>query len=327
MSTAGEPLRATFFALKPRGRAVLLPATLVLAAICAVLIGAFLALNWGTLSQFVHMMQTQLATVGGKPPVASDDEALRLVGGVFTLVGSTFLLLIPLYIAVAAYEAACLRWMIRGEAPGFFGLTLDHDTWRVYGVYWCWVVAQWVVSTVVSVVTMPLMFASMGEVMTHPNDMDALWRWQMTVQLPIALLTYIPLIYLGVRFGPAAATSIARRRFSFFEAWTVTKRRFWELLGSFALLWAIWFVVLLVVSAPLTLRMWPSVQTLFTNPSQEALSRYFATYFAPESWLWIGAAYGVMVVGGSVLAVMMYGVNARAALAALEEGKISAPTT
>ena len=76
-----------------------------------------------------------------------------------------------------------------------------------------------------------------------------MWRWQLTVQLPFSLLQYLPLIFIGVRFGPAAATSLARRRFSVFEAWAVTRGRFWELLGSFALLWLIAGIALALMFA------------------------------------------------------------------------------
>jgi hypothetical protein len=131
-----QPLNAAFFTLKRRDRAVLLPATIVLIVVVALIAAAFVALNWNMLSQLPQWLS--MNAVDAKNP----ERALSLVGGAFGLVGSAFLLMIPLYLCVAAYEAACLRWMIRGEAPGLFGWRFDDDTWRVYGVYWCWLAVK-----------------------------------------------------------------------------------------------------------------------------------------------------------------------------------------
>lgn len=311
-------LNATFFALQRRDRAVLLPATLVLVVILALILAGFFALNWRFLAMVYELIQSADAA-GGTAPMSE-----AMIAPFFGFFGSIFLFLIPIYFAVASYEAACLRWMIRGEAPGLFGLTLDHDMWRVYGIYWCWFIGQFVVSTVVGIATMPLVFASMGEVMRDPTNTEAMWRWQLGVQLPLSFLQYLPMIFLGIRFGPAAATSVALQRFSPIAAWTVTRGRFWALFGSFALVWLIWFALAAAASAPVLMRMWPHVQALFgtINPDTEVVSAYIAAYLAPETLTLVGAGYAVMIIGGLWLSVMFYGINARAALAALEEGKI-----
>lgn len=232
-----EPLKATFFTLKHRDRAVLLPATLVMIFVVALIAAAWVAINWGTLAQIFEL---------SRDPGAQTDEtqSVRLLTGVMGIVGSAFLILFPLFIALASYEAACLRWMIRGEAPGLFGLTLDHDTWRVWGVYWCWLVAQMAVSFVTSIVMIPFMFMMVGEIAAQGPNPDPQLAWDLQVKMQaLSLIQYIPLAFIGIRLGPAAATSIARRRFSFFEAWTVTSDRFAALLGSWALLWVLFGLV------------------------------------------------------------------------------------
>ena len=150
-----EPLKATFYTLNHRDRAVLAPATIVLAVIVCALAAAFVALNWNTLSHFRDIFS--LTAGQAKDP----ERAFAFVGGVFGLMGGAFLLMIPLYLALAAYEAACLRWMIRGEAPAPFGWRFDHDMWRIYGIYWCWVIAHFVVGMAVGILIMPFMFATM----------------------------------------------------------------------------------------------------------------------------------------------------------------------
>src|SRR6185312_10140082 len=286
-----EPLNATFFTLKHRDRSVLIPATIALVAIVAALAIAFVALNWNMLSQFRDFFR--ITTADTKDP----SRALAFVSGAFGLIGTTFLLLIPLYIALAAYEAACLRWMIRGEAPGWFGWRFDDDTWRVYGIYWCWLVTHFAVGMVVGTLMMPIMFATMPIFNNGgaPPDFQTMMRWQFTVQLPLTLVQYVPLIFLGVRLGPAAATSIARRRFSFLEAWTVTRGRFWELLGTFAVLWLVAAIamalILALTTGPIVAQVWPLFQGIWQKPSEANMQAYFNAFFSPQALVLVGLGY------------------------------------
>jgi hypothetical protein len=322
-----EPLRATFFALRKRDKMVLLPATIILIILMATILAAFAALNWGALARLGELFQTAMQNT----EKMDQDAAAAFIFSIFGLVASFLLFLFPLYLAVAAYEAACLRWMIRGEAPGLFGVTLDYDTWRVYGVYWCWFIGQFALSFAMSIVMMPVMFASMGEVLRNP-DPESMLRWQLSVQLPLSLLQYLPLMYFGVRFAPAAATSVARRRFSFFDAWTVTRDRFWALFGSFALIWLIVAVVYVAAFSlafgDFFLALWPDIASLQRTPEPERARQIFSQVFSPAGLTRVAVFYGAMLVPGVICAILMYGVNARAALAALEEGKIEvAPAT
>jgi hypothetical protein len=313
-----EPLRATFFTLKRRDRAVLLPATLVFLAIMTVIIAAFVALNWGTIVQFQDFMQ--LGASGEQP---SEEASLQFMGRFFALFGTILLFMFPIYITIAAYEAACLRWMIRGEAPGLFGLTINNDVWRVWGVYWCWVIAQMAISMAMSIVMIPMMFMTMGEIMRDPSP-EAMMRWQLTVQLPLTLLQYIPLIFIGIRFGPAAATSVQRNRFSFFEAWTVTNGRFWTLFGSFAVLWLLAGLAIVVIfCATYGALIGDLLPRLISDPTTFPGEEFARRIFSPRGLTLIGAGYVASAVVMLIYAVMGYGVNARAAIAAQEAGKIA----
>ena len=322
-----EPLKATFFTLKHRDRAVLLPATLAAGAVIALIVAAWLWMNWGALTQIIGMLQRAREPLG-------QDQAAALFTGVMGLILSTFLLLVPTYVAAAAYEAACLRWMIRGEAPGLFGLRLDYDTWRIYGIYWCWVIAQMAVSTAASMLMIPFMFMMMGDVIAQGPELDPQIAWDMQVKMnAISMLQYIPLAFIAVRFSPAAATSIARRRFSFFEAWKVTEDRFFALFGSWAVLWLLFALAHAVLFATtygvlfgdLWMRLledWRNLAQQETALPSETFRLMIARAMSRDGMMLIGAAY----VGGLILwtayALLSFGVNARAALAALDEEKI-----
>src|SRR5262249_47612508 len=151
-----------------------------------VMLAALVALNWGFIHDFPKLVQSL--------PGAQDGDqtaGFAFMARVFGLTGSVLLLMIPLFILLAAYEAACLRWMIRGEAPGLCGLTLDADVWRVYGVYWCWFATQYIVSIAASFLIFPIMFASMTPFLVGAKpDFHAMIQWQLTVQLPLLTLQY-----------------------------------------------------------------------------------------------------------------------------------------
>jgi hypothetical protein len=321
-----EPLKATFFTLKQRDRMVLLPATIAYALIAALIIAAYIGLNWGTLTNFATLFRDQ-------PEALSDDEGLRMFAGMMGLFGWFFLLSFPFFIATAAYEAACLRWMIRGEAPGLFGLTLNADTWRVWGVYWAWLLTQWVVGFVVSMLTFPFMFMMLGDLAAQggsapdPNSAEMLGL-QIKMQ-GLQALQYIPLAFLGVRLGPAAATSIARKQFSFFEAWNVTRDRFLALFGSYALLWLIFAIAYVALFATAQYFVFGSFLTdlmqTWPEPPADTFERYAEIFASPSTWLYVGAAYAAGLVLSLTYTVFTYGINARAVLVAIEEGKTTVP--
>ncbi len=316
-----DALNATFFTLKSRDRAILAPATFARVLILAVLIGLFVLLNWGFFSHIGALFASGFEET-------SEQDAGRFVAGMFGVFGFGILFMIPMYLAFAAYEAACLRWMIRGEAPGFFGLTLDHDTWRVYGIYWCWVVGYMVIGTVASIIAMPIMMMTMGDIIADPSpDPMRMLQWQLSVQAPLMLLQYIPMIYFGVRFAPAAATSIARRRFSLFEAWAVTRGRFWALFGSFFLLGVICALVYVLVNgAGFAFFLGDMLRAIFADwPSvnNERAAEIWTRLFNAQTLGILIALYAFSGLISLGYVLMSYGVNARAALVALEEGKIA----
>jgi hypothetical protein len=309
-----EPLRATFYTLKkhgPRG-GVLLGATLMTGVLLVALLGVTFALCYPILAPMFP---------GGAASATANGA--EVIGAMFGVIGIIFLVLFAMYVLFAAYEAACLRWMIRQEAPGWFGLTLGADTWRVYAGYWIWLVIYFVVSTIVSLLMMPVMFMMMPSIVQAGGEPDL--SGLMAFQLGMNVLLYIPMIFFGVRFGPAAATSIARRRFAFFDAWTVTKGRFWELLGSFALLMSA-YVILTIVFVGFVLGSIFRGQFPSSTSTPQELETAFAAIFTPTNLAVIGGFYLLLYVVGIFYVVFSFGVNARAVIAAVDEGKIEGQT-
>jgi hypothetical protein len=315
-----EPLNATFFAFKKRDRSgVLLGATLAYAVIAIALAGAFVALNWQAVADYMAWtvaMSQRAGEVDPNDPFASmmPPASVMAVGGWYALA------MIFFYLLLASWEAACLRWMIRGETKGFFGLALDADTWRVYFTYWIWFFLLIAVYMVIVVVTFG---AVAGAALSAQGDPESLGAMAPAVLVIVPALLLL-LLFLGVRFAPAAATSIAKRRFAFFDAWTVTKGRFWAMLGAFVLLWLMYVVGVMILSGIGAFAMGAGMMSQMQTGAEPATAQEaFALFASPAVWVPLALCYGLMIVGAFVFYVALFGVNARAAEAAVQEGKIT----
>lgn len=318
-----QPLKATFFAFRKREQGgVLLRASLAVVIVSVALFAAFAALFWGSLSETLEWYGQVIAL-----SAANDSEALAQIGmptGLFALLPVMLIAMFVFYLLFAAYEAACLRWMIHGEVAGFMGLSLGAPTWRVYSTYWIWFLLYMGFSIVMSIL---LMVAIGAVTMSTGGDPTA----TLTVLPVYYVLQYGLMIYFGVRFAPAAATSIARRRFSFFDAWTVSKGRFWALFGSFLLLYIIYFAASLILGAAwfgFALSGLSVDWAALSDPARsnqafaELIQAYLQSLVQPRSWAIAIALWLIGLFVAVFFYVATYGVNARAAQAALEEGKI-----
>ncbi|MBY0565029.1 MAG: hypothetical protein K2P58_12685 [Hyphomonadaceae bacterium] len=319
-----QALNATFFAFRKRERGGVLTTLTLAYLVAAIAIGAvFFLLNAQGILDYVHWIATLGANAeAAKPAEPSAMGAFMPPPSVMALGPAYLLFLLVFYVLFAAYEAGCLRWMIRGETGGLFGLSLGADTWRVYFTYWVWfflLILFYIVIAILIGGTVASLVATTG------GDIANAGAGAGIIPLLIVLLICFGLIYFGVRFAPAAATSVARKKFAFFDAWTVSKGRFWALFGAFLLLFLMFFVLYIIVSAGLGMAiagiMMSQVGQGGEPQSPEDVFRLFAN---PQVAITIGVIMLVMTVASMMLYVAMFGINARAAALALEEGKIKA---
>lgn len=317
-------LNATFFAFRKRERGgVLLQASLAYAVLAIVVVGLFAWLNWQAMIDYWNWS----LTMGAQAEMADPNDPNAVFGAmmppasVMGIMPAYFLMSLFFYFLFAAYEAACLRWMIHGEVKGILGLSLDADTLRVYFTYWLWfflLLAVYIVFVMVGV------GVGIGAVMAAQSSGGEQIGGAVLLAVVLCFALLFALIYIAIRFAPAAATSIARKRFAFFDAWKVTKGRFWALFGSFALLFLMFFVGAMVISIGVGVAMAMGMMGQISAAGGEPGSpeQMLAMFASPAVWIPMAALYGLMIVGSFVFYVAMFGVNARAAQAALEEGKI-----
>lgn len=315
-------LNATFFAFSKRERSgVLLMATLAYIGVAAIMAVAFWFLNkQGIADYFNWAMSLSQNAALQKPGVPPSLETMMPPASVMGLAPSYLLFTFLYYLLFAAYEAACLRWMVRGETGGLLGLSLGADTWRVYAGYWLWFF--FLVAGYIGVILVALVIGAVGGI---AGGEEAAGATALLIFLGV-IAALIGWLYAAVRFAPAAATSIARRRFAFFDAWKVSKGRFWALLGAFVLLILAYIVASIVGGGIIAGLIGANMFTQFGNAEPGAVSpdQVFAQLLAPQTLVPILALYAGLIVVAMFVMLGFFGVNARAAQAALEEGKIAA---
>ncbi len=316
-----QSLNATFFAFKKREKSgVLLKTTVAYVLISLLSFGLFVVLNLAALSDYaswyVGVMQS---SAGG----VVDQAILTPPASVIALGPLMFLFQVFYYILLAAYEAACLRWLIKGEQKGFFGFSFGADTWRVYLTYWIWFFLA-VACGILFLIVFGGMIGSMFAIGAAGGDTSSLGGVALALPL-VFLLVLAAMTYVGVRLAPAAATSVARNRFAFLDAWKVTRGRFWGLLGAFVLLWIMYFVATMILygagGAALAVGLMTNANQLSGDPSPEQV---FAVFAQPTVLVPLVLICAVAVVAAFMWIIALFGINARAASLALEEGKITA---
>ena len=311
-TNVAQPLDATFFAFRKRERGgVLIGLTVVYAVAALVLFGGFVALHFNALGAFLSWYASIIsATAAGDPNAA---YGIAPPEGVGLLLGTMLPFLFLVYVLLAAYEAGCLRWMIRGESEGVMGLSLGADTWRVYSGYWVWFGLYLGYAIVAGVA----MFAIIAGFALAAQSSPLL----MIVGAVIGYILYYGfMIYFAVRLAPAAATSVGRRKFSFFQAWTVTRGRFWALFGAFLLAILVFIAIEIVVIGVVGAALFTTLAPAFSGGGDPATA--MQALLTPQNMIVVGVAYLLLIVLSFIVYLMFFGINARAVLAAAEEGKI-----
>jgi hypothetical protein len=282
-------LRGTFFAFRRRERA-------------GVLAGATAAHFILALAVVVIFGVLTVAMVAGVREVSARTTALT-IAPLVVIVGVFFYIVI-----MASYEAACLRWLVRGETAGFGGFSLGGDTWRVYAGYWIWFGACLAAYVSVFVIAV-LVMAAASVTTTLPR---ATW-WIGYVVIGAWVLLVTP---FALRLSSGNAVSVARRKLSYFRGWTVSRGRTGALFGSFAVLWLIWLMLFVALMIGLMFVGYYAVGGTTGDPPSQMINIAFSA-----------GALGALFIANMVMALLSAGLNARVVLAAAEEGKLDGVTT
>lgn len=308
-----EPLNATFYAFRKREGGLLLGATLTYALLSTLLFAGFLALMWNGLADSIGwFVAIAEQSEGGATPQFTPPPP-----GFYAVIGLYLLMLFPLYLLTASFEAGCLRWMLRGERGGLFGLSLNADAWRCYGGYWVWFGINLASSLVVGILALIIAAAALG-------GLDAA---QAKKELVEGVLNIVA-VYFVIRLAPANAASVGLQRFDFFKGWTVTRDRFLPLLGSYVLLGLIYVLVIAVIGGIGYLTLWPHLGPHLSQLNAEqdwsvTTSIWRDAFANPSDIVIVCILGGVLIATMFVAYVLHFGICARAVDVALREEKIA----
>jgi hypothetical protein len=272
-----EPLKATFFAFRRRERR-------------GVLWRAFVVHAFNAVSLTIIMIGS--AVFYGRGLVGGQTLASRF--GAAPLIGGLLLLLLLCQLNAASYDAACLRWFIRGERKGFLGSSFDGDAWRIVLGEVLWAVLLFACALLSGILA--------GVVAAFAHGMSA----EILIPTMAFSLLGIAWFLLAVRLSAANAIGFAKRKFAFFDAVQVSRGRFWSLLGSWLIVSAIWILVFLAIFFMIGFASY----SMWRDDTQTAQA---------------AATLGLVAAVASarfVMTPLIMGINARAVLAAADEGKI-----
>ena len=321
-----EPLNATFFAFQKREKGgVLLGASISFLALMIVLLIGFGVAVWAVMGQDFFTWSQQMAQMSAKPAPGQLPANFGRILLVFPIEMIWFFLI---FVGLAAYESSCLRWMIRGERSSPMNLHFGADMWRVYGTYWVWFLfflGTWIVFWIV------LLAAGAVAAMIAGRDNPAIAGF---LVFGVCVIWVLGWTYVATRLAPASATSVGVREFAPLKAWTVSEGRFWALFGSYFLLFVLYTIAIVAVSAVFFGAMYANIlgrldwTSLGADPQgfsrryNELVMQQFANPLSIA--LYIAGQVANYAVG-AVFWLMFYGVNARALIAAAKDGKVQAP--
>ncbi len=304
-----SPVDAALFAFRKREQRFVLTGASVAYVIASLgLAAAALVAAWPALASLMAWYaQVMRDVAAGGEPSGINGEALQALAAVAPWWGVFTLLSLLLY---AAYEAACLRWLVRGERGGVLGLTLGPDTWRVFACYFVWLALG--ITFLVLVIGLYVGFNAVS----NAAPILRLGVMLVAALAPLALAALT--IWGAVRLSPATAACIAQRRFAFFDAWKATRGRFWELLGAFVILLAVYFGVAtfasILIRIPMAHATYPLMQEVLAGGTIEAIIERARESFSTPLVVGLTAVYVLVT---TVLAMLLYvawfGVNARVA--------------
>jgi hypothetical protein len=323
-----QQLHATFFAFHKRDGAVLAPAAIaasIAALVFIAVVGVVVFNLLGGMAFFEWYREAMNASMKGAAPSPPPNP-----GGLLLIIPVYLLAIFFACVLAASFESACLRWMIRGERSGPLNLCFGADMWRVYGVYWVWLLFFLGTSLLFWIWMFVL---GLGAAALGGKSNPALAG---LVVMAGCIAWIIAWVHTAVRLAPAAAASIGAGHFEPLKAWSVSRGRFWALFGSFLLLFLIYVVALIVVNGVVMGSYYASLfsgvdwSRMQSDPSGFSAAYQSAMMAAAQKLTSSPTAIGLYLGGQLVIYavamtfyLLLFGVNARAVQAALEEGKLA----
>lgn len=304
---------------------VLTQAVIGYAILAVVIVAAFAAMAWGSIGAVIAAYADMMgATMQGSPVTdPSDPRMMAMMQAYLAIAPLYFLFLIVIYVALAAFEAAVHRWLVRGESGGgFLGLNLGADTWRVMLCYivWACVLLGLYLALFIALLVVA---GGIGFALASTGEGGAALGGIVGFLVGFAL--FCAFIYVIVRLAPATAVTVGRKQFAFFDAWKVTRGRFWSLILAYLILFVIYLVALAIVGSVMAFAVMGPLIGAMAGGAPPAPDQTLSLLMQPQTAVAIVLGYGLMLIVAVIFYLALMGVHARAVRVALAEGRIAAP--
>lgn len=248
-------------------------------------------LIWAVLPFFENFY----ALAGNEPETPG--EFFAATGRIWLMSAAAFLFY---WIVYAVFDAALLRWFYgRSAMPRFGG-----------GEFQLMIIAVFWVILMLLVWVPNIVLLSAGAAL----ESSAL----MAGAVLFILVSLWLMIWVGVKFAPAAALTIHDRRFSFFRAFGATKGVFWAMLGAFVIAYLIYFAISFAVSTigQVVLVVVAGInfgEMMFVDPdtvSDEDMMAMFRQFLSRDALIIIGVLTFVSLIPQFLLQASFAGINA-----------------
>ncbi len=212
---------------------------------------------------------------------SSDPESsFAAMGAFYASVGWYFLL--ALLVGMMAY-GAINRALVFDPPPSewILGIKIGGDELRLLWVY---------IAVSFLIMLGALVFGLLGGVIMGVAAASGSTGLAVVGAIVMYVLMFGVMIFLGVRFSPAAAATVGEKQIHIFRAWSMTKGKFWQIFLAYLILYVIIFVVYAVL--------------LFGMAASFGLFGSGGAGFDPDSLRSIGV--GPLAVVAAVVAAVVY---------------------
>lgn len=243
---------------------------------------------------------------------ASPDELLgALFGGLAGLLPLLGFAILAGWVIWAMFEAASQRRYIFGQG---FSLGFGADELRLMIVSLMWMA----MTGILFLIPLVLMFSGFAvmieaEINDRMNDAVGLRvAGFLLSSLGSGLIFFFVYVFLATRFAPCFGLTIKEKSIRFFDAWNVSRRRFWPILGAYIILAFIAGLVSQIVSTLAQFTMTPLFMALPVEGDVDP-EEFLSLLASPAILLPLGLIYLLMLF---VQGLTQHVIGAPAALAA-----------
>ncbi|ABI77808.1 putative membrane protein [Hyphomonas neptunium ATCC 15444] len=227
------------------------------AAILVVLFLVIGLLSWqGIAEWFLAMQQIE------NDPNPAPDEVFALMfgglGGLLPVLGVASLLG---WVIWAMFEVASQKRYLFGEK---FSLGFGGDELRMMVVGLLWSVMSIAVFLIPGILLFTAISVIMGSDLSAPMDDQTAGRFMAYFfgGFGLMFLFFFLYVFIATRLAPCFALTVKEREIRFFDAWNVSRGRFWPILGAYVIIAIVVSIVSQMVSMLAQLVMMPILMTL-----------------------------------------------------------------